>query len=199
MTNDALAAILDSIWTLLIEGARDRRSPAHHPVVATIGANGRPSQRVMILRAADRASATLRFHTDSRSPKVVEIGDGTPASVLVYAPEAKVQLRLSSTARVETASPATDEAWRTSTTFARRCYMAEAAPGTVSVEPTSGLPAWIEGEQPTEDQVAPARENFAILLVSIDQIDWLHLANSGHRRAVFSYDDRGWRGKWTIP
>jgi pyridoxamine 5'-phosphate oxidase len=198
MTDD-LGAVLDTAWALLAEGASNRRSPAHHPVVATIDAHGRPSQRVMILRAADRATATLRFHTDSRSPKVGEVTDGAAAHVLVYAPEAKIQLRLSGTARVETDSAAADDAWRASTTFARRCYMAQAAPGTASAEPTSGLPHWIEGEQPTESQVTPARENFAILLFNIHQIDWLYLANSGHRRAVFTSDSTRWPGQWTVP
>jgi pyridoxamine 5'-phosphate oxidase len=194
-----LIAALDSAWTLLGDGARDRRSPAHHPVLATIDALGNPSQRVLILRAADRDAAILRFHTDSRSPKVSEIDDGASAHALIYAPEAKLQLRLSGTARIETETEAANTAWTSSTTFARRCYMAEAAPGTPLSAPASGLPEWIEGQQPTEAQVTPARPNFAIILMQVTGIDWLHLANSGHRRAQFARNDREWHGQWVVP
>ena len=199
MTEDERKAILDTAWVLLDAGAASRHSAAHHPVVATIGADGLPDQRVMILRAADRASATLRFHTDARSPKVTQIAGGAPVHVLVYDPEAKTQLRLSGTARIEQDTPAADAAWAASTTFARRCYMAETAPGTANPEPTSGLPSWIEGQQPSEADVAPARENFAILLVTIARIDWLYLANCGHRRAALVDGGAGWTGEWCVP
>jgi pyridoxamine 5'-phosphate oxidase len=191
--------ILTEAWALLQAGVGSRHSPAHHPVVATVNAVGQPDQRVMILRAADRDAATLRFHTDARSPKAAHIANSAPVHALVYDPAAKLQLRLSGTARVETASTAAETAWRASTTFARRCYMATVAPGTVSAEATSGLPHWIEGEQPSEEQVTPARPNFAILLACIDRIDWLHLANSGHRRAVLTRNGTRWSGEWVVP
>ena len=199
MTDDERDTILADAWALLEQGASSRHSAAHHPVVATLTADGLPDQRVMILRAADRSSATLRFHTDARSPKVAQVGDGAPTHVLVYEPAAKLQLRLSGTARIETDSPTADAAWAASTTFARRCYMAEAAPGDGIDGPTSGLPAWIEGKQPSEADVAPSRAHFAILLVTIERIDWLHLANSGHRRAVIEQRGPDWHGGWRIP
>jgi hypothetical protein len=199
MTDDERDTILADAWALLKAGAASRHSAAHHPVVATLTADGLPDQRVMILRAADRAASALRFHTDTRSPKVTQIAAGAPVHVLVYEPAAKTQLRLSGTVRVDTDSPAADAAWAESTTFARRCYMAEAAPGTICDEATSGLPHWIEGQQPSEDQVAPARKNFAILLVTIDRIDWLYLANSGHRRALLAHSGTAWAGQWVVP
>jgi hypothetical protein len=199
MTDDERDIILADAWALLRRGATSRHSAAHHPVVATLTADGLPDQRVMILRDADSKTATLRFHTDVRSPKVVQIGSDAPVHVLVYDPEAKTQLRLSGTAHVEMNSPATDAAWNASTTFARRCYMAEAAPGTSSPEPTSGLPHWIEGEQPSEAHVAPYRGNFAIVVVVVTAIDWLHLANSGHRRAILTKSAINWSGVWVVP
>lgn len=193
---DSLELSLAEAFRLLTAGAQDRRSAAHTPAVATINGDGAPSQRVMILRHVDMDRRTLRFHTDSRSIKMVEAGS---ASVLVYDPEAKIQLRLSGLGRFETASVATDEAWASSTLFARRCYMAEVGPGALSPEPISGLPTWIEGLQPDEAQVASARANFAILLVEFHQIEWLYLANSGHRRARWTWDRQEWKGSWLVP
>ena len=194
---DSLPAILAHAWTLLVRGGADRKSPLHTPVVASVDGDGLPQTRVMVLRKADPAAATLRFHTDARSPKVAQL-DGKPVSVLAYHPGEQMQLRISGTARIGTDDPAVDGIWDQSTLFARRCYLAQAAPGTPLPGPASGLPEWIEGQQPTAEQIAPARPNFAVLWVGVTAIDWLHLANSGHRRAVFRAVD-GWAGEWRAP
>ncbi len=204
-----LEGSLDQARSLLIRGAKDRKSPAHHAIVGSLGPDGYPEQRVMILRAVDWENRTVRFHTDARSAKVGQYQDNQTASVLIYDPGKKIQLRLKGTVRIETDGSACEQAWTNSTTFARRCYMAEASPGTASDLPTSGLPHWIEGLQPNEDQVTPARENFAILLIQFDQIEWLYLVNSGHRRARWTWDGNDeqdgngkrddWQGTWLVP
>jgi pyridoxamine 5'-phosphate oxidase len=194
-----LSESLSKAHDIIEAGAMDRRRAAHCPVVATINADGAPSQRVMILREVDWTARTLRFHTDSRSTKVEE-ADGALTSVLFYDPDDKVQLRLGGTGRVHIDEVA-DAAWDSSTLFARRCYMAETAPGAVVQEPVSGLPVWIEGRQPTADEISPVRGNFAVLLVHFDSVEWLYLANSGHRRARWLWDDsaQDWLGSWLVP
>jgi pyridoxamine 5'-phosphate oxidase len=181
-------------------GAKDRRRAAHCPVVATIDGKGVPSQRIMILRAVDWHQRQLRFHTDLRSSKVRE-ANGDAVSVLFYEPDAKIQLRLTGRGVVAPDGAETDAAWNGSTLFARRCYMAKDAPGMAASAPVSGLPDWIEGQQPTADDIAPARPNFAALLVHFDSIEWLYLANCGHRRARWQWDEaaQDWHGSWLIP
>ena len=186
---------------LIADGACDRKRSAHHPVVATIGCDGSPSQRVMILRAVDWERRRLRFHTDYRTTKVEELGQRNLASVLIYEPDAKIQLRLAGTATVHTKGAVVDSAWDEATLFARRCYLAEQSPGKISPEPLSGLPANVEGRQPTEQEVAAARVNFAALIVEFGEIEWLYLANSGHRRARWQWDSAAadWRRNWLVP
>jgi pyridoxamine 5'-phosphate oxidase len=195
----ALAAALNGAWALLAEGARNRRSPVHVPVVASIDRDGLPTQRVLVLRAAEREEARLRFHTDARSAKVAELTDGATVHVLAYHPDEKLQLRLSGTARVLRHGAEVDAIWATSTRFARRCYLAEAAPGSTLDAPGSGLPMWVEGREPDEVELVPARVNFAVLMVDVARIDWLHLANSGHRRAMFERHANAWSGRWVVP
>jgi pyridoxamine 5'-phosphate oxidase len=199
MMDGDLKAAFDRGWALLEEGARSRKSPMHTPSLASIDAAGLPTQRVLVLRAAEREAARLRFHTDVRSPKVSEIGDGAAVHVLAYHPDARIQLRLSGTARVERAGEMVDTVWRDSTLFARRCYLAEGAPGSALDAPGSGLPAWVEGREPDESEVQPARANFALLFVEVRAMDWLHLANSGHRRAWFERVGGEWSGRWLLP
>lgn len=184
---DTLPEVRADIDRRLVEGAQVWRSVMHSPVVATADADA----RVMVLRAFDAANATLRFHTDARSPKAALIGGGSPVGVLFYDREAKVQLRCRGTGRVEGTGALVDEAWAQSTNFARRCYLGE-GPGAVANAPTSGLPSAFEGVEPEEEELAPARANFAVLLVALEEFDWLHLAQTGHRRALFDRDGARW-------
>ncbi len=190
--------ILGQLWQLLVRGGADRRSPLHTPVVASVDADGLPQARVMVLRKADPATGALRFHTDARSPKVAEL-HGRPVAVLGYHPGENIQLRLAGTASIETDTADADAIWQQSTLFARRCYLAQHAPGTPLAGPASGLPAEIEGQQPSAEQIAPARPNFALLQLSVTAIDWLHLANAGHRRARFQRGPQGWTAEWLAP
>jgi pyridoxine/pyridoxamine 5'-phosphate oxidase len=190
--------ILSQIWQLLVRGGVDRRSPLHTPMVVSLTPDGKPDARVMVLRKAEPTPATLRFHTDSRSPKCAEL-HGQPVAILGYhAPEA-IQLRIHGHGIVESEGPAVDAAWAASSLFARRCYLATQPPGTILPAPGSNLPAEIEGQQPTDEQIAPARPNFALVHIHIESIDWLHLANSGHRRARFTFNAANWSAEWLAP
>ena len=193
--------IMDDARHRLSEGASNRKAPFHSPVVASLDGEGGVAQRVMILRAFDAEKWQLRFHTDARSPKVGQFVSSDAASVLFYDKHAKIQIRVAGRAIVERDSPEAEAAWNVSTTFARRCYMAEAGPSSTSQSPTSGLPASIEGVNPSEADVAPARANFAILRIVITTLDWLHLANDGHRRALLTFDEESREpvGQWLVP
>ncbi|MBX7532102.1 flavin-binding protein [Qipengyuania sp. 1XM1-15A] len=159
----------------------------HTPVVATADADA----RIMVLRDFDPESWTLRFHTDVRSPKSDVIGEGAPLCVLFYDPEAKVQIRCRGTGRIESESQRVQEFWEASDRFARRCYLG-APPGEVRDEPSSGLPDWVEGARPTEEELAPARQNFSALIVEIATINWYYLSFGGHRRAILRRDEANW-------
>ena len=194
---ETLDAVLADATSHLTRAARDRKSPMHVPVVGT--ADG--DLRMMVLRDCTANIGLLRFHTDFRSAKVQRIGAQGSASVLAFDPGAKIQLRLSGPARVEGSGPIADAAWAAASEYARRCYLAVAAPGTPTDEAVSGLPAEVEGIRPNEQQLLPARENFAVLLIEPTSLDWLYLAHDGHRRAQFTRPGPGqdWQGTWVIP
>ena len=195
----AMTESLDSIFAEICHhlqcGATNRRSLMHTPVIAT--ADG--DLRVMVLRGFDKAAMTLRFHTDSRSPKAAEIARDPAISILFYDPEAKVQIRAKGMGRIETDGALVDAAWKQAAPFAKRCYLAEYSPSAASASPTSGLPDWVEGITPTQAQVEAGRKNFAVLLVQIEAFDWLHLANTGHRRARFECGNGEFGSTWLVP
>lgn len=194
---ETLEAVLADATAHLIRAARDRKSPMHVPVVGT----GDGDLRMMVLRECDPAIGLLRFHTDARSTKTSTIAGSGQGSVLAFDAEAKIQLRLRGTARVEAAGAVADAAWEAASPYARRCYLAEAGPGSALAAPASGLPTAVEGIRPSEAQLLPARENFAVLLIEPTALDWLYLAHDGHRRAQFTRQAAGqdWQGTWVIP
>ena len=179
----------------LIRAPRDRKSPMHTPVIVT----GDVDARVMVLRAFDSQSWTLRLHTDARAPKAQVIAADPRAAVLFYDKGAKIQIRARGTAAVLRDGAAVDAAWAAGTNFARRCYLGE-GPGAASDTPTSGLPPEFEGAEPDDAQLIPARENFALLMITLTALDWLYLAHTGHVRAQFTRGQTGaWAGRWVSP
>lgn len=192
---DQLDEVLADLSARLTRAARDRRSPMHTPAVVT----GDVDARIMVLRAFDRAAFSLRFHTDTRAPKVAALGADPRAAVLFYDKGAKVQIRARGTAKVLADAPITEEAWAAGTNFARRCYLGE-GPGTPADAPTSGLPSEFEGVEPNDEQLLAARPNFAVLMIELASLDWLWLAHTGHVRAGFERAaDGSWEGRWLSP
>jgi pyridoxamine 5'-phosphate oxidase len=196
---DDLDAIRTDIWTRWTRGGADRRSPFHTPVVASVRADGTPEQRVMVLRKADPLAATLRFHTDLRSAKVEQLRQSPVVNVIGYDPQAKVQIRASGIAAIAQDDAMSDAAWAATSISGRRCYLADPAPGTASPVATSGLPSPFDQTMPTLAESEAGRANFAVLLVTVDRLEWLYLAASGHRRAAFTRDGDTWRGRWLVP
>ncbi len=178
----------------LIRAARDRKSPMHTPVIVTADVDA----RVMVLRAFDAASFTLRLHTDTRAPKAQAIAADPRVAAVLYDKGAKIQIRVRGQGRIETHGPAADAAWAASTNFARRCYLGD-GPGAASPVATSGLPPEFEGVEPDDAQLVPARENFAVLLIEIETLDWLYLAHTGHVRAQFNRTGTQWSQRWVAP
>lgn len=192
---ETLAEVRTDCTNRLMRAAKDRKSPMHTPAVITSDIDA----RVMVLREFDSAAWTLRFHTDTRAPKVNPIEADPKMAVLFYDKGAKTQIRGTGKGAILRDAPMTDTAWDNGTNFARRCYLGD-GPGVVSDAPYSGLPPELEGVEPTDFQLEPARKNFAVLLVTLSEIDWLYLSHTGHVRAQFSRGQGGeWQGRWVSP
>ena len=189
MEIETLDDVLDDIAARLSDAAGNRKSPMHVPAVASADAE----VRTMVLRDFDRDAMTLRFHSDVRSPKIAAFEADPRCGVLLYDKEAKVQLRVRGTARIERDGPVAEAAWDAGTNFARRCYLAPMPPGTETQAPSPNLPEDVRDEEPSDERLeAEARENFCVLIVEIAEVDWLYLAHDGHRRAVWNGGQAHW-------
>jgi len=191
---ETLAEIEADFDRRLGRAAKDRKSPMHTPVVVTSDVDA----RVMVLRAYDSTTRTLRFHTDARAPKNLAIKTDPRMAVLFYDKNSKIQIRVRGTGHVEQTGVTAQRAWDHGTNFARRCYLGD-GPGSRSDGPTSGLPSEFEGVEPSDEQLVPARENFAVVLIALQHVDWLYLAHTGHMRAQFDAGEGQWSGRWVSP
>lgn len=193
---DDLSGSLNAAWGALTCGALDRRSAFHYPVIGSVGLDGQPRQRVMILRAVDPETRGLRFHTDIRSEKAREIAAEPRVSVLAYDPVSKVQLRLNGLARLHHADAIAAAAWQGSQRMSRACYGTMPGPGSVIDQGNSfSLP-----DVADEALLEAGHANFAAMLIGVESLEWLYLAFEGHRRAQFEWDANGKvAARWLTP
>ena len=191
---ETLDDVRSDIARRLVRAAKDRRSPMHVPGVVTSDVD----VRGMVLREFDSTAWTLRFHTDARAPKAAAVNADPRMAVWFYDKGAKIQIRVHGEGEILTDDPVAEAAWATGSNFARRCYLGD-GPGAVSDAPTSGLPDKFEGVEPSDEQLVPARENFAVLRVTLTSLDWLYLAHTGHVRAQFGREGSNWQGRWVAP
>lgn len=192
-----LEASLAHAWALLARGTADRRSPFHAPVVASVGLDGAPQQRTMILRKVDVAARTLRFNTDTRSAKWQEILKHPHVSVIGYSVTDKIQLRLSGVATLEGDSPLADNIWANMRDQSRVAYAQPASPGAEVALPNVYVPPL---ELRRDDPAAQsARKHFCLLTVKVECLDWVYLHLNGNRRAQFRWPADVSASCWLAP
>jgi pyridoxamine 5'-phosphate oxidase len=191
---DDLDATFAELWRLLADGVAHGRSGFHLPALATLGADGGPRLRTVVLRAADGADGTLRFHCDRRSDKAAEILARPACALAAYDDAAKVQIRAEGRATLHTDDAVAEGAWAGSRAMSRVCYGSEPGPGT-------NLPAG--GAYSVPDEVAAGalgRPHFAAVVVRVDRLDFLYLDRRGHRRAAWGRRNAAdWHGRWLAP
>ncbi|MHA7887573.1 pyridoxamine 5'-phosphate oxidase family protein [Roseicyclus sp.] len=178
MTETTLSSLLDTAWSHLTRGVADRKHPARHPTLATLGPDG-PELRTLVLRGADRAAATLELFTDAASPKALQIAADPRVALHVWLPKPQLQIRARARAAILPGDPAL---------FARLPAEAQANySGTVP-----GTPLETTGDRPTGGAA-----RFARITCTLAELDILHLGTP-HIRALYRASD-GWQGQWVAP
>ena len=91
---ETLEGLNSRLWQCLGRGVADRHHPARHPTLATIGPDGWPEARTVVLRGADPIAGTLTVHTDLHSAKVASLTAMPRAAFHVWIEKDRLQLRL---------------------------------------------------------------------------------------------------------
>lgn len=194
---DDLGDILPAAFCRWVRGVADRRSAFRTPTVATVAPDGTPQIRTMVLRGFDANARTLTLHTDRRAGKCIDIAHKRRVALHVYDRHAALQIRLSGTARLHIDDEVAAAGWARSSPSSRACYAINPAPGTpVPAPPEAPKPITLS----SGDSRGVGFDQFALMAVIFDQLDWLLLHHSGHRRARFNWGAEGpWQGDWLVP
>ena len=179
------------LWDALRLGASPNRSAFTIWQLATLGLDGAPQLRSIVLREADESTGKLAFHTDRRSSKLADIDADDRVAMLSLDLDRHVQLRLNGRARPVQDGARVRRMWDGARPHTLILYQTPYAPGTVIAQPE-------DGHVPPE----PAHsgfDNFTLVEVVLDAIEYLDLTPGQHRRAVFRRDDGAWRGQWIAP
>ncbi len=184
-----LGTLEAEVWALLAQSLEDRESPLRTPAVATVGIEGAPQVRTVVLRAVNARARTLEFHTHLRSAKVAEIRRIEPVTWLFYDPQRLLQLRAAAVASLLTHGEAADAAWASNPLASRAHYSSEHPPGTPIDAPPDAV--FLRDEQHS----AQGRANFCAVRCTVERLDVLQLHPEGHRRAVV----RDGVARWVAP
>ena len=171
------------IWSRLAgeftQAAASARHPLHLVTVATLGDDGGPQARTVVLRGFDAERRVLWFHTDVRSPKAVEIARDGRVALHWYDAAARLQIRMSADAVLHHGDPVARAAWQAAPPMSRACYASPTPPGTRLAEVPAATPAPAAGDD-------RGLAHFALVRCRFTAVELLALHASGHERLLLA-------------
>ncbi len=125
LNNENFQSILKNINELLKLGVKNRNHSFHTPVYSTYNKKNFISSRVVVLRKYECDPLTLFFHTDIRSPKILELKDNTHSNFIFYDYKLKLQLRIRTITTIHNQNNITKDAWGLTSLQSRKCYLSQ--------------------------------------------------------------------------
>ncbi|XP_006397851.2 pyridoxine/pyridoxamine 5'-phosphate oxidase 2 [Eutrema salsugineum] len=173
-------------WKQLLFGAIEANSHLSHSSyvqLATIGLNGRPSNRTVVFRGFEENSDRIQINTDFRSRKIEELSHCPYSEICWYFSDSWEQFRINGRIEVIDASnpdqaklQQREKAWFANSLKSRLIYIC----------PTPGSP--YNSEQPNQEvkldpSSGPVAE-YCLLLLEPEKVDYLNLKSN--QRFLFS-------------
>ena len=199
LNNENFQSILKNINGLLKLGAKNRNHSFHTPVYSTFNKKNFISSRVVVLRKYECDPLTLFFHTDIRSPKILELKDNTHSNFIFYDYKLKLQLRIRTITTIHNQNNITKDAWALTSLQSRKCYLSQKKPSSKTTYAEDAIPKHLIGINPSKEESEKGYKNFTVVENLIQNIDWLHLASTGHRRLNINFESTKPKYDWIIP
>ena len=191
--------IFEDIKKNLTIGVKNRKHSFHTPVFCNIDDQKTIESRVVVLRKFDSNNMILNFHTDFRSPKITSLIKNNNSLFVFYDQKLKVQLRIKTISSINNQNIITKKMWERTKLVSRKCYLTKKPPSSVTSLPEDGIEDKLRGKEPTLEESEKGYKNFTVVQNKIHQIDWLHLAASGHRRLKIILKDSMPSFHWIVP
>ena len=190
-----LERIYTRIWQCLAAATREGPQPFKAMQVATIGLDGAPDVRTVLLRGVCEAQNLLTFHADLRSPKVAALSKEPRVALVGVDTDRNLQIRVRGEARVIRDGQARGEAWHASDDRSLVVYRTLLAPGSPISQPRDAF-----GAQPDMPGPDEGLKHFCVVEVHPTSLDWLDLsAGDRPERARFVRTGETWVCGWIAP
>jgi pyridoxamine 5'-phosphate oxidase len=115
-----------STLAMLLDGVARRDAPMHTASVATVGTDGSPQVRTVVVRAVDE------------DPRI---------SLCLYDAAEKIQIRINARATIHQTDALADERWNRSAHYSRVCYRVGAAPSSTQTTDETVTPLHTDGRE----------------------------------------------------
>ena len=191
--------IFEEIKTNLTRGVKDRKHAFHNPVFCNVDQDGGVDSRVVVLRKFDPINMILNFHTDYRSPKVSNLKQNNKSMLVFYDHKLKIQMRIKTTSIINYQNEIAKEMWDKTKLLSRKCYLTSKDPSSLTSLPEDGIPEHLIGKEPEFEESEKGYKNFTVIENKINEIDWLYLKISGHRRLNLLFQNNKPQFQWLIP
>ena len=201
--------IFNSFWHNMHEGCHSRKSQYHHLYFGyitkdSLSQNYRPQLCTVVLRHYDTKEGIIAFHSDIRHRKINHIQNNDFVHCLFYSKEHKTQWRVQGRCKIHHHDTFSQSKWQNMPDLSKFCYVSDYAPATPMHDRSSGFSQQGWENKHTRIHEENADENFSIVAVYIDSIEWLYLSSRGHQRGIWSYDktekeEKSWTWQWLSP
>ena len=188
--------IFTTVCELLENGANERDHDFHIMTFCTIGKVG-VEARSVVLRNFDKEKNIIRFHTDYRSPKLIDIKNNPNTVCLVYSYKLKTQLRIKTLSSIHYEDSVWNASWDSTGLPSRKCYLTKYDPSSNIDQKDDGLPLELKGKTPSLEQSEGGKKNFCVVDNKIMEIDYLYLKSSGHERMRLDFNNN--KSSWMAP
>ncbi|MEJ6397555.1 pyridoxamine 5'-phosphate oxidase family protein [Yoonia sp. 208BN28-4] len=179
----SLDALFEKVWDRLETGGQN----ADQVAFATVGPNGMPENRTVVLRHANRDTGVIEIYTDIQSDKIASLRANPQAAVLLWDADLKLQIRLQAKVEILTGET-TKSRWDDVPQHSRASYGVTPAPGTVI-------------EAATSYEKLAQHAQFAVMRCTVETIDAVSL-HTPHQRAAAHRapsHDGDWVTNWLVP
>lgn len=190
----------------LADAITNRDAGWRTPTLATIGIDGGPRARTVVLRSVDVLRCRLLIYTDQRSAKMHEIKATDRVALSFWDAHINQQLRLTGRASVVPPGPDVNAAWVALPVASRLPYLVGLPPGHHLTQPDCNQPENRGGRALTPAETDDGRDVFTLLAIVWTAWDWLWVGRSEHRRAQWNWEPADnpqavgdCQGNWVVP
>lgn len=183
-----LDLILAKVWSDLSIPVGDSPNPFRLMQLATVDADGQPKVSTVVLRDVDKLTRSIFFYVDKRSAKYTEILAEPRIGIASIDPTGKLQLRCEGLAEPLIEISLLAQHWEQARGRTQALFRHGHIPGEAIPLPSTAYETHRDGF-----------ENFAVVAVHLNKVEWLDLTQDIHQRARFIWQGEHWQAGWIAP